>query len=55
MGDGITDFPAMIQYLKETGYEGWILTEEESKETEKTPDEVTIMNGKYIDRVLKPL
>jgi len=55
MGEGVTDFPAIIKYLKETGYEGWIMTEEESKQAEKNPDEVTIMNGKYIDSVLKPL
>jgi inosose dehydratase len=53
MGDGITDFPAIVKYLNETDYDGWIMTEEESAEAEKNPDEVTIKNGEYICSTLK--
>ncbi len=54
MGEGITDFPAVVDYFRETGYDGWIMIEEESKAAEADPDGVTLQNGRYVlDHLVK--
>lgn len=30
MGKGVTDFPKLFKWLDETGYQGWVISEEES-------------------------
>jgi inosose dehydratase len=44
----------LLKYLQETGYQGWIMVEEESEEAEIEPDQVTIKNGLYLKDVLFP-
>jgi len=55
MGAGIIDFPGLVSMLQHTGYEGWIIVEEESVEAESDPDSVTLQNGKYVQEALLPL
>ena len=55
MGDGVIDFPGLVSYLRDSGYEGWIIVEEESAAAEDDPDGVTLANGAYVRRALRPL
>jgi len=55
MGDGVIDFPWIVKMLRDTGYSGWIMVEEESQEAEKEPDGATIKNGEYFLHSLLPL
>jgi inosose dehydratase len=55
MGEGLTDFPAIVSFLAETGYAGWIMVEDESPRAEVDPDAVTLQNGRYIAETLVPL
>ncbi len=55
MGDGIIDFVGITKYLKQTGFEGWIIVEDECDEAITDPDGVTMADGIYIKRVLEPL
>ncbi len=53
MGRGVIAHPEVTSYLKSTGYDGWIMVEEESERAESEPDAVTIENGHYIRQYLK--
>lgn len=55
MGAGIIDFPGLVSVLQRTGYEDWIMVEEESVEAESDPDSVTLQNGEYVRETLLPL
>lgn len=55
MGEGVIDFPAIVSMLVATGYEGWIMIEEESEFAEHQPDEATLRNGEYLRKKLLPL
>jgi inosose dehydratase len=55
MGNGIIDFPQIVKILKDFGYTGWIMVEEESQQAEADPDTATILNGEYIQRSLLPM
>lgn len=50
MGEGKIDYPAIIQYLAETGYLGWIMVEDESPRAETDSDGVVAEDGKYMCR-----
>jgi len=52
MGAGIIDFPAIVTMLRDTGYAGWIMIEEESPEAEVDPNIATTKNGEYLRRSL---
>ena len=54
-GEGYIDFIGITNYLKETGYEGWIVMEDEADQAITDPDGVTVKDGVYIDNVLRPL
>lgn len=54
-GEGSIDFIGITEYLIETGYEGWIIMEDECDECITEPDQTTLEDGKYINEVLKPL
>jgi inosose dehydratase len=55
MGAGIIDFRGIVTMLKDTGYAGWIMIEEESPEAEVDPNSATTKNGKYLQRSLLPI
>lgn len=48
MGQGVIHHPTIVRMLRDTGYDGWIMVEEESKRAELEPDEVTLENGRYV-------
>lgn len=53
MGQGAIDHPRIAGLLRDSGYDGWIMVEEESSFAEADPDEATLHNGRYIDNALK--
>ena len=55
MGAGIIDFPAIVTMLRDTGYAGWIMIEEESPEAEVDPNTATTKNGEYLQQSLLPI
>lgn len=55
MGAGVIDFPRIVTMLRDTGYDGWIMIEEESLEAETNPDGATNKNGKHLHQVLLPI
>ncbi len=55
MGDGVIDFVEITNYLKQSGFEGWIIVEDECDEAITDPDGVTMADGIYIKKVLEPL
>jgi inosose dehydratase len=55
MGAGVIDFPRIVTMLRDGGYDGWIMIEEESKAAEADPDAATIQNGAYLRGSLLPL
>ncbi|MCL2162850.1 MAG: sugar phosphate isomerase/epimerase [Oscillospiraceae bacterium] len=52
MGEGIIDFRAITKSLRDSGYYGWIMVEDESPEAEINPDDVTFRNGEYVNKYL---
>ncbi len=54
-GEGIIEFRAITQYLIDTGYEGWIIMEDECDQAKTDPDNVTMKDGEYVAASLKPL
>jgi inosose dehydratase len=51
-GAGLIDIPAVVAYLADTGYQGWITMEDESPEAEHDPDTAVGRNGAYVRTVL---
>lgn len=54
MGKGKVDLIGITQWLKEIGYAGWIICEDEGKEALEDPDFVTLHDGKWIQETLVP-
>ncbi len=54
-GEGVIDFGAIVSYLHETGFAGWIVLEDESATAERDPDAAVRKNGEYVRRVLAPI
>jgi inosose dehydratase len=54
-GEGRIDFPAIVGYLRDSGYSGWIVFEDESVDVEREPDLGARRNGEYARDVLAPL
>jgi len=52
MGEGVTDFAKIIKILKDGGYNGYAVVEDESKEAEDDPDAVVLRNAGYIKKYL---
>jgi inosose dehydratase len=48
MGRGCIDFRGIHAVLKKSGYDGWIMIEDESKLAEHDPDAATLWNGKFV-------
>lgn len=55
MGDGVIDFPAITTYLRDSGYDGWIIVEDECPRAVDEPDELTLEGGVYTRNTLLPL
>ena len=48
MGTGIIDFPAIVRFLEDTQYGGWIMTEDESPDAVNDSDSVVLADGAYM-------
>lgn len=55
MGTGDIDEKAIVHFLAEQNYQGWIMVEDESQEAARDPDQVTLTNGEYVERELLPI
>ena len=48
MGEGTIDYPAIIKYLADTDYRGWIMVENESPMAAEDSDLVVTLDGAYM-------
>jgi inosose dehydratase len=55
MGEGAIDFIGITNYLEQTGFEGWIVVEDECDMAITDPDTVALKDGVYNRNVLEPL
>ena len=55
MGEGLIDFPGIVTFLHQTGYEGWLIVEDECEQARRDPDQVTLQDGVYTQKKLLPL
>jgi inosose dehydratase len=55
MGEGAIDFPEITRYLRGSGYDGWIVVEDECPRAIDQPDQVTLQDGNYLREQLLPL
>ena len=51
MGQGIGDFKSIVDFLKETDYQGWIMTEDESPDAVNDSDSVVLADGAYMKSI----
>lgn len=51
MGQGIGNFKAIVDFLNETDYQGWIMTEDESPDAESDSDSVVLADGAYMKSI----
>ena len=54
-GEGAIDIDTITKDLKDSGYEGWIIMEDECDQAISDPDGVTLDDGRFIDAEIKPL
>ena len=54
-GEGRLDFDEIVAFLRDTGYAGWIVFEDESPSSERDPDRASANNGVYVRDRLAPL
>lgn len=52
MGKGAIDYPAIVKYLEDTGYGGWIMVEDESPSAAEDSDGVVMWDGAYMKRFM---
>lgn len=55
MGKGIIDFEGITKELIQSGFEGWIIIEDECDQAIKDPDGVALTDGIFVKEVLQPL
>lgn len=48
MGEGTIDYPAIVRYLEEQEYRGWVMVEDESLRALQDSDEVVRLDGLYM-------
>ena len=48
LGDGVCDFPGVIELLKSVGYDGWVVCEEESEDARRDGVAAVRKNRKYL-------
>ena len=54
MGEGKVDFVGITRWLRDRGYGGWIICEDEGAEAVDDPDGVTLRDGEWIQNKLLP-
>lgn len=54
MGEGKIDFTSITQWLVDTGFDGWIICEDEAEQAINDPDGVTMHDGRWIKESLVP-
>lgn len=54
MGEGKVDLVAITQWLKDWGYSGWIICEDEAEAAVDDPDGVTLHDGRWVRETLIP-
>lgn len=55
MGTGAIDYPSIVQFLYNNGYNGWIMVEEETEETKTNPDGCVYNIYKYFTESVFPI
>jgi len=55
MGTGDIPFPKIVKFLKDSGYDGWIMVEEETEEAASDPNKVIHHVGEYVQKELVPI
>lgn len=53
MGEGIGDFKSIVDFLADTDYQGWIMTEDESPDAEQDSDGVVLADGAYMKSIAR--
>lgn len=51
LGQGVCDFPAVFKFLEETGYDGWVVAEEESEAARHDGVEAIRKNREYLKSI----
>lgn len=49
------DFAGIVTHLRDGGYHGWIVLEDECEASERDPDAATRANGAFVSSVLSAL
>lgn len=55
MGEGKIDLVGVTRWLRDRGYAGWIICEDEAPRAVDDPDGVTLHDGQWVQRELAPL
>lgn len=55
MGVGVIDFTGITRFLQSSGYDGWLIVEDECAAAVDDPDGVTMADGRYMRDVIGPL
>jgi len=55
LGVGDIDILGITKDLKDAGFEGWIIVEDECDEAITDPDQVTLNAGAYVEQQIRPL
>jgi inosose dehydratase len=55
MGEGKVDFTGITTWLCDTGFQGWIVCEDEGHRAVDDPDDVTLQDGAWVKTHLEPL
>jgi inosose dehydratase len=55
MGEGKVDFAAITKWLRDRGFDGWIVCEDEGHRAVDDPDGVTLQDGAWVKTHLEPL
>ena len=48
LGDGVIDWEALVGFLRETAYQGWIVAEEESDDARRDPNAAIVKNRRFL-------
>lgn len=55
MGEGDIDIPQCVQVLKDNGYDGWLIVEEETPEAQYQTTKTIAEIGRYVEKYLHPI